>query len=423
MEKVKCSMQVSSEHTDVVIIGAGPAGLLAAHELGKQSVATIILEEHPKIGIPTSCAGLISVSGFKRLGIRLPNSVIMNRVRGAIFYSPSGKQLKVARKTPQAYVVDRAKFDQYLAQQTKKVGVPICLETHVKRIRFLKTPQPHKVEILTTQSESLSPRKILTKICIDAEGCKSRILRQTGISPPPNSEILPAIQYEYEGIHDLDPTLVEIYTGRKVAPGFFAWMIPTGNDTARIGLACKSFYSPRRHLEHVLRTFPLRTRLRGATRSGRLGGRILISGPIKKTYSPNFLVIGDAAGQIKPTTGGGVVVGGLCAQIAGKSAAKANQLGRQSTKILRDYQRRWKTLLGKEFLAMKWVRYFFNSLDDHDIDRLFKKIASPSIIAAIEETGDMDMQARAISLGLTRIPLLEVFTLLPKAAISMFRSL
>jgi len=423
MEKVICSMQVSSEHKEVVVIGAGPAGLLAAHELGKQSVDTLVLEEHPKIGIPTSCAGLISVSGFKRLGIRLPNSVILNRVRGAIFYSPSGRQLKVARKAPQAYVVDRAKFDQYLAQRTKKVGVPICLGTRVTRIRFLKKPQPQKVEILATQSRSPSPRKILTKLCIDAEGCKSRVLRQTGLSPPPSSEILPAIQYEYEGIHALDPTLVEIYTGCKVAPGFFAWMIPTGNDTARVGLACKSFYSPRRHLEHFLQTFPLKARLRGATRSGRLGGRILISGPIKKTYTPNFLVIGDAAGQIKPTTGGGVVVGGLCAQIAGKSAAKASQLGRKRTKVLRDYQRRWKTMLGKEFLAMKWVRSFFNSLDDHEIDHFFEKITSPSIISIIEEVGDMDLQARVISLGLTRIPLLDVFPFLPKAVISMFRSL
>lgn len=416
-------MQVSPENVDVVIIGAGPAGLLAAHELGKQSVPSLVLEEHPKIGIPTSCAGLISVSGFNRLGIRLPRSVILNRVRGAIFYSPSGRQLKVARKTSQAYVVDRAKFDQYLAQRAKKVGVPICLGTYVKQIRFLKTPQPQRVEILTTQSGYPSTRKILAKICIDAEGCKSRILRQTRLSPPPSSEILPAVQYEYEGIHDLDPTLVEIFTGRKVAPGFFAWMIPTGNDTARIGLACQSSYSPRQHLEYVLQNTPLRARLRDATRSGRLGGRILISGPIKKTYIPNFLVIGDAAGQIKPTTGGGVVVGGLCAQIAGKSAAKASQLGEQGIKALRDYQRQWKTMLGKEFLAMKWVRTFFNSLDDNDYDRLFQKIASPSIIAAIEEVGDMDMQARVISLGLTHIPLLEVFTLLPKAAISMLRSL
>jgi len=86
-------MQVSNEHSDVIVIGAGPAGLLAAHQLGNQSMDTIILEEHSQIGVPTSCAGLISVSGLARLGIQPPESVILNRVQGAMFYSPSGKSI------------------------------------------------------------------------------------------------------------------------------------------------------------------------------------------------------------------------------------------------------------------------------------------------------------------------------------------
>jgi len=154
-----------------------------------------------------------------------------------------------------------------------------------------------------------------------------------------------------------------------------------------------------------------------------LGGRIPIAGPIKKTYMDNFLVVGDAAGQIKPTTGGGVVVGGLCAQLAGRTAAKSIQVGQHGAKLLGEYQRRWKSLLGNEFLAMKWFRSFFNALEDQDIDKLVQKISARPIVSLIEEVADMDLQARAIFSGLTQINFLDFFSLLPKAAISLLKSL
>ncbi len=250
----------------------------------------------------------------------------------------------------------------------------------------------------------------------------TRLLHQTGLSSPVKKNILPAIQYEYQDVQDLDPTLVEVFMGRKIAPGFFAWMIPTGKDSVRVGLACNSPYSPRRLLENLIRDSPmLGTRLRDAYRISQLGGRIPITGPVKKTYTDNFLVIGDAAGQIKPTTGGGIIVGGLCAQIAGKTAAKAIQLERYDTKMLSEYQKRWKSLLRKDFLTMKWARLFFNILEDSDIERLFKQLAPSPIISNIKDKADMDLQAKAIFTGLTQINLLDLFSLFPKAILSILK--
>lgn len=415
-------MRDPSERIEVIVIGAGPAGLIAAYELGKQSIDTVILEEHTKVGIPTSCAGLISISGLSRLGIRLPTSVILNHVQGAKFYSPSGKTIKIERSTPQAYVVNRTGFDQYLAKRAKKVGAQILVGTRAIKIKLPNRDRTGYVEVLSYNLESESQTKSYAKICIDAEGCMTRFLRQTGLSSPLKKNILPAIQYEYQDVQDLDPTLVEVFTGLKIAPGFFAWMIPTGKDSVRVGLACNSPYSPRRLLENLIRDSPiLDSRLRDAYRNSQLGGRIPITGPVKKTYTDNFLVIGDAAGQIKPTTGGGVIVGGLCAQIAGETAAKAIQLERYDAKMLSEYQQRWKSLLRKDFLAMKWSRLFFNTLEDPDINRLFKQLVSSPIISNIKDNADMDLQAKAIFSGLTQINLLGLLSLLPKAILSILK--
>ncbi|MFQ5819841.1 MAG: NAD(P)/FAD-dependent oxidoreductase [Candidatus Heimdallarchaeota archaeon] len=415
-------MRDPSETMEVIVIGAGPAGLIAAYELGKQSINTVILEEHTKVGVPTSCAGLISISGLSRLGIRPPTSVILNRVQGARFYSPSGKIIKIERSTPQAYVVNRTGFDQYLAKRTKKEGAQILVGTRAIKIKLPNRDRAGYVEVLSYDLESESQTKSYAKICIDAEGCITRLLRQAGLSSPLKKNILPALQYEYQDVQDLDPTLVEVFTGLKIAPGFFAWMIPTGKDSVRVGLACNSSYSPRRLLENLIRDSPiLNSRLRDAYRINQLGGRIPITGPVKKTYTDNFLVIGDAAGQIKPTTGGGVIVGGLCAQIAGKTAAKAIQLERYDAKMLSEYQQRWKSLLRKDLLAMKWARLFFNTLEDSDIDRLFKQLAPSPIISNIKDNADMDLQAKAIFTGLTQINLLDLFSLLPKAILSILK--
>ena len=112
-----------------------------------------------------------------------------------------------------------------------------------------------------------------------------------------------------------------------------------------------------------------------------------------------------------------------CAQIAGRTAVSAIQLGKHDAETLSMYQNHWISLLRKEFLAMTWFRTFFNSLNDHEIDLLFKKLAKKSIISVIEEVGDMDLQARAISAGLTQIPFFKLFKLLPKAVISLYKSL
>ena len=135
------------------------------------------------------------------------------------------------------------------------------------------------------------------------------------------------------------------------------------------------------------------------------------------------MAVGDTAGQIKPTTGGGVVIGGLCAQIAGKLAAKAILLGKYDSNVLKEYQQQWKFLLGKEFLAMKWFRNFFNILDDSDLEKMFTKFANHSIVSRIEDIGDMDLQRDAIFAGVTQIPFLDFVPFIPKAALSLIKSL
>jgi flavin-dependent dehydrogenase len=186
-----------------------------------------------------------------------------------------------------------------------------------------------------------------------------------------------------------------MFFGNKVAPGFFAWIIPTGENTARIGIGAHRHAL--RYLKEFVKNHPIASqRLQDMEPIKQFGGRMILSGPIPKTYTDGFLVVGDAAGQVKPTTCGGVIMGGICAQIAGDVAAEAVIEGNTSSRKLETYQKRWKKLLSREFRLMLLARKLLNRMSDKNLDNLFKAIIKNDFPKDIEEVGDMDFESGVI---------------------------
>ncbi|MEM3587553.1 MAG: NAD(P)/FAD-dependent oxidoreductase [Candidatus Jordarchaeaceae archaeon] len=371
---------------DIAVIGGGPAGAIAAKHAAKKGVSVALFEEHSSIGFPEHCAGLISVSGIKRLNIDIPKNCILNKVKGATFYSPSGISFNISRKTPQAYVVNRPLLDQYLVTMAQKENVTLFTKYKVVALEMgeIKT-----LKINHDKKESYFNANVI----IDAEGARGKIVRQAGLTSLPRS-IIPGVQIEVKNI-SCNPDQVEMFFGNEVAPGFFAWIIPTGEDTARVGIGANR--QALKYLKKFMKKHPIASeKLSDAVPIKQFGGRMIKSGPIPKTYTDGFLVVGDAAGQVKPTTCGGVVVGGLCAQIAGDVAAEAVIEGEVSSSKLREYQKKWKRLLSREFRLMLVARRLLDRMSDKNLDNLFKAIIKNDFPRDIEEVGDMDFESGVI---------------------------
>ncbi|NHI91885.1 MAG: NAD(P)/FAD-dependent oxidoreductase [Candidatus Lokiarchaeota archaeon] len=376
--------------TDVACIGGGPASAFAAIEILKNHKMVDIFEEHKEIGIPINCAGLISVKGFDKLKIKLPQDCIQYKVKGSKFYSPSGHEFFVKRKDIQAYVIDRAIFDKFLIQKVEDLDGKVHLNSKV-----LSIIKKNKTAIGLKVKKGIEETSINSKIIIDGEGVRSKIIKQMGIKASRLNSLVPAIQYELKNLR-IDQDYVEIYMGRKISPGFFAYIIPTSDTTARVAVGSR-FGKPINYIKYFIKKHPIASKkLKNGIIYQKGGGLIMIGGPIRKTYAPGFMGVGDSVGQVKATTGGGVVFGGLCAKIAGNVAVEALNRGDFSEMMMKNYQKLWTKEYLNELRLMKLVRFVLNSIPDKLIDELFRSIENQGITKMMEDIGDMDMQGELI---------------------------
>ena len=365
---------------DVTVIGAGPAGLIAAREIAARNFEVKVIEEHREIGIPNHCAGLLSLNGLKEINIPTNQSFVENYVKGAKIYSPSGLTFTVEKDQPVACVVNRELFDKFLAQKAVDSGAEILVETRAKKVSFMNGSE----SIIETNRNQINSRFI-----IDAEGVTSRIVKTLNLKPIDSKYVLNALQFDLINI-DIDEEFVEIHLSKKLAPGLFCWVIPTGEGRARVGLAGRRI-DARRNLEAFTKK-----RFKKYEIENIRGGLVITSGPIPKTYIKNVAIVGDAAGQVKPTTGGGVIFGGICSSICSQVINDALREGSESQSLSR-YERLWRERLGSEFRVMKTVRRIVNALPERVIDRIFKMIIDRQLDLELSKKGDIDFQSGALS--------------------------
>ncbi|MEM1550569.1 MAG: NAD(P)/FAD-dependent oxidoreductase, partial [Candidatus Bathyarchaeia archaeon] len=320
------------EETEVAIIGAGPSGLTAAYEVSKMGVKVVVLEEHGEIGLPCHCAGLLSINGLNRMGLPISGAYTLNMIRGARFFSPSNISFTIEWKKPIACVIDRHLFDLSLAERAHKRGSLIKLKSRVDRVRR----DENKWLLETSGGDMLRAR-----LLIDAEGALPKIPRMVGIETHEAKRLLKGIQADLL-VPDLNPDHVEVYFSRKIAPGLFAWVIPLGDEVARVGLACNMPDVRDRILDFIRKRFP-QNKIKFLRY---YSGSVITCGPIKRTYGDGLLIVGDSAGHTKPITGGGVTFGGICARIAGRVAARAIIDNNTGENFLKSYEEEWRSGIG-----------------------------------------------------------------------------
>jgi len=372
---------------DAIVIGGGPAGLFAATEIAKKGYDVRVIEEHECIGEPDHCAGLLSASGLKRLGVNLPDEVVQNTVSGAKIYSPSGQSITIERGKREAHVIDRRRFDAWLAKKAVELGVEVT--TNTKASEFIKAElHNHKIRVKGKVDADLSSRAYVI-----AEGSRCRLSGSLGFPTVQKSSKYPAFQYEVSGV-DIDDEIVEMFYGRNVAPGFFAWIIPLGERRARVGLAARD--KSRLRLDALIRHHDIVSKkLEGAKIERALGGVVLIGMPIPRMTFRNIITVGDAAGTVKATTGGGVILGGLTARLAGKIIAENLSAGAGMIRT-QQYEKQCKSLVFDELRTMYLAQRALSSLSDKGLDSIIQDAGNLGLLEIVKSEGDMDLQGRVI---------------------------
>jgi digeranylgeranylglycerophospholipid reductase len=382
-----------AKNPDVIVVGGGPIGSYTALNLAKKGFKVTVFEEHPQIGVPSHCAGHIGIRSLKMMGFYpLPRGILENKFCAANFYSPYGTKFSLHLSCPVTVALNRASFDQYLAGQAEAAGATFALSSYVQSLVMV---DGYVKGINITQGDSAT-MQVNSKIVVDAEGVSSRLLRQTGLTPLKPSGIVYAVETEMENVQNVDLNTVEVYFGKAYAPGFYGWLIPKPDGSAKVGLATNKG-DPRDYLKRLMKKHPIAAKQLAKARITQVGYHtITLAGPIPQTYTNGFLAVGDCASQVKPTTGGGVIFGLTAAKEAAEIAGKAIGQDDVSYRVLKEYQKRCNDLLHFDFNVMLRLRRFLNSLSDEKLDEMLRACGKLGVDKALREVDEIDFQGKML---------------------------
>lgn len=349
---------------DVVIAGGSIAGLFCAREIANKGHSVLVLEEDYEIGTPEHCGGLVSITGLEELGIIPRGKTFEHMIDSAVIFAPNGKRFTINSKKQKVAEINRRELDKQIAHQAQKNGAVIKVRTSFQELT--------KNGVRTNEGE------IKCKIVVDARGVSALINKE-------RDGILSSAQYEIYADW-IRKESVEVYLDQEKYPGFFSWIIPSGEGTGKVGVAGRGI-----NAAGVLENFLFKKGKHSVIR--KIFAPIWIKGPIEKFVHDNLVIVGDAAGQSKPTTAGGIFSCGMAGIFAGQAISKFLKTNKKSD--LDEYQIKWMQKFGKEFEKQLFARKLLERLDNQTINKLFESI-TPAIVKDISEKDDFDFHTSSI---------------------------
>src|SRR5919108_5731334 len=327
---------------DVVIAGGSVSGLLAGREIAAKGLSVAILEEDAEIGTPEHCGGLVSINGLENLGIIPSSNAIQNKTKYASISSYS-KTFKLNAEEQKVIVLDRRVFDKQIAFQTQRMGGEIrtrCPMHSITKKNGFGDDYTYYYDLKTSEGN------LKCNYFIDARGVSS-ILKTN------REGVLQSAQYEIYASW-IERDTIEVKFDSEKYPGFFAWIIPTGNGRGKVGVAGKSINAANGLKAYMDSKGQVYSVIR------KVYAPIWVRGPLETFVYGRTLIIGDAAGQSKPTTAGGIYTCGMGGILAGRAIAKAIQ--ENNDNFLHDYQNNWFSIFKDEFDKMLIARRLLERL-------------------------------------------------------------
>lgn len=357
-----------------VVIGGGPAGSKAAELLAKDR-DVLVFEEHAESGTPMGCAGLVTDKVLEMSGVR-PD--ILNKLYGANVFFPDGRKVSVRSKWPKANVIDRADLDRKMAEKANDAGA---------EYRFNEKYRSHTITDRVTIDSTNGTTEC--SLLIGADGHSSRVAKTLGIDNSPR-EYVRGFQMDLRKKYD-EEDMINIRLGSKVAPGFFSWELPFG-DFVRVGM-CTSWSAgpPVNYMQPLLKAAGLES----ASVIKKYSGKIPLGGR-PRSYGERLMLIGDAAGQVKPISGGGLYPAFRSAEALKNMANIVFETNDFSAKNMSQYEEEWKTDLGKEMKNGYRLRRAYVKFTDDDLDRAGKVASRESVRSVLDEI-DLDSPSSVVS--------------------------
>lgn len=388
---------------DVTIVGAGPIGSTLAYELAKENISVCLIDKKKLIGLPLQCAGIVNKSVLDYN--QIPEELILNKVKGANLHSKN-QSFSVSKEDDQALIIDRVALDQYLFKRAIEAGVDSNLSSKVVKVDTLEG----KVDFQTDSKEMT----IKSKVIVGADGPLSLVSSTIGN----DFNYFCASQYLVEVDNIRDMSFVDLYAYEDIFPGFI-WIIPVYKNIFRIGLFSNHDY---KRQNEILDDF-LESDFKYDDYNviEKYKGKIPIYNKDNRLFENRALLIGDAAAQVKPTTGGGLLIGFKTVQIAKKAitnALNSKEILENDNKILQDifktYQKDFEVKFLKEISYQFKVQKTLCTLSDDDLDYFFIKLKEKKCDELISEYGDIDDQSVLVKEFLKRGLILSVLPAIHK---------
>ncbi|RJX15739.1 NAD(P)/FAD-dependent oxidoreductase [Candidatus Bathyarchaeota archaeon] len=386
---------------EVVVVGGGPIGCRVAYLTSKNGWKTLLIEEHKQVGKPVHCTGKIYVKAFKEF--ELPKESIVNEVKGAYFYSPNNFSFKISKSKIDSYIVDREIFDLKMVEKAVDAGTHLMMETKcydlTKNVDGYVLRSKYKNEKI----------ELKAKIVVDAEGWNPILSKKLGLYE--ETTYLKGLQYEMLDVDLNNEKFVEVYFGKQFFPGFFGWIVPVRDGKARVGLCINPKYTsspPSYYLRKALKDHPIISR---KTRKAKIvkifGGIIPIHRFPRKSFVGRFILVGDSAGHVKSTTGGGLYFGLKAATIAGEVICECLE---KNMKNLGLYKKKWK-IWEKELKFTSFARKILDEFSDKELNKVLRLIGEDKkFLSKIEDKCSSQNQSQVFRLMITNPNLMLKFS-------------
>lgn len=358
---------------DVVVVGAGPAGSMAARHMAEKGLDVVMLEKRQEIGDPVRCAEGVSKTGLRSLTDPDPRWIAAE-VRGARLHAPDGTTMVMSEDrsgNEVGYVLERKIFDRGLAMQAALAGARVMVKT--RALDLLRRPDGSAGGVKALRFGEVLP--IEADLVIGADGVESKVGRWAGIDTslkPKDIEVCAQFL-----VYDpaVDDDYCEFFFGNDIAPGGYVWSFPKGRKLANLGLGVLGSRCQPGAPVRLLRQYLERNRPEARVVEMVVGG-VPVSGPIERTVADRVMLVGDSARQSDPITGGGILNAMKAGVMAGDVAAVAISDGDLSAAGLMPYEEKWRETIGRQIARHYQLKEFFSRQTDEDLNSLMHSMQS-----------------------------------------------